>query len=312
MYEELDAQLKNHTWDVVDSSGHFNVVGCKWVFTIKRNADGSIDRFKARLVAKRFNQRPGVDYTETSSPVVKPATIILVLSTSVSKRWPIQQFDVNHTFLQGTLDDEVYMMQPPGFLDKDNLHGVCKLRKAVYGLKQAPRAWYNELNSFLIHCGFKNSQADASLFIYNNNGTLLYMLVYVDDIILTRNNNDQLTIFIDQLSTRFSLKDLGNLSYFLGMEAVRTSKGLLLIQSRYIADLLEKTKMAGSKPVATPMCLSSHLTLNGGSPMTEPSQYRMVMGSYRYLSLTCPDISFAVNKLSQFMHQPTEEHWQAV
>ena len=128
------------------------------------------------------------------------------------------------------------------------------------------------------------------------------MLVYVDDIILTGNNNDHFKLFIDQLSTRFSLKDLGNLSYFLGMEALRTSKGLLLTQSRYFADLLEKTKMIGAKAVVTPMCPNSSLTLNSGSPMAEPTQYRTAVGSLQYLSLTRPGISFAVNKLSQFMH----------
>lgn len=312
MYEELEAQLKNHTWDVVTPRKHINIVGCKWVFTIKRHADGSIDRFKARLVAKGFTQRPGLDYNETFSPVVKPATIRLVLSVSVSNHWPIRQFDVNHAFLQGQLDDEVYMMQPPGFTDQDNPHGVCRLRKAVYGLKQAPRAWYNELRTFLLQSGFTNSIADASLFIYNQNGVLLYMLVYVDDIILTGNNNTHLQKFITSFSTRFSLKDLGNISYFLGMEAHRNTQGLLLTQNRYIADLLTRTKMSGAKPVATPMCPNTTLTLKSGDLMKDPTQYRAVVGSLQYLSLTRPDISFAVNRLSQYMHQPTTEHWNAV
>lgn len=312
MCEEINAQLRNHTWDLESALNAANIVGCKWVFTIKRKADGSVDRFKARLVAKGFSQQQGIDYQETFSPVVKPATIRLVLSVATSHRWPIRQFDVNHAFLQGKLQETVYMMQPPGFINKDHPTAVCRLNKAIYGLKQAPRAWYNELKQFLLAYGFKNSFADASLFIYNAKGTLLYMLVYVDDIILTGNNQQQLDQFIQALSSCFSLKDLGTLSYFLGIEAHHTSHGLLLTQQRYIADLLQRTKMMDCNPVSTPMCPYKPLTLQSGTPMRDPTQYRATVGSLQYLSLTRPDISFAVNKLSQFMHVPTDEHWNGV
>ena len=202
MIDEINAQLRNHTWDLESPTLAANVVGCRWVFTIKRKADGSVDRLKVRLVAKGFNQKAGIDYQDTFSPVVKPATIHLVLSVATSSQWPIRQFDFNHAFLQGKLDDKVFMMQPPGFVDKDNL-AVWRLNKAIYGLKQAPQAWYNELKSFLLQSGFKNSLADASLFIFNNKRVHLYMLVYVDDIILTGNSQSHLDHFITALSTRF-------------------------------------------------------------------------------------------------------------
>ncbi|KAL0786108.1 hypothetical protein Bca101_002354 [Brassica carinata] len=312
MIDEINAQLRNHTWDLESPHRAANVVGCKWVFTIKRKADGTVERFKARLVAKGFNQKPGIDYHDTFSPVVKPATIRLVLSVATSHNWPLRQFDVNHAFLQGKLEDNVYMLQPPGFVDKDNPTAVCKLHKAIYGLKQAPRAWYNELRRFLLASGFTNSLADASLFIYNKNGVLLYMLIYVDDIILTGNNQTHLNNFITSLSTRFSLKDLGQLSYFLGIEAHYSSQGLLLTQHRYIADLLNRNKMVDCNTVPTPMCPYKHLTLGSGTSLKDPTQYRATVGSLQYLSLTRPDISFAVNKMSQFMHKPTDEHWNGV
>lgn len=312
MCEEINAQLRNHTWDLHSSVHAASVVGCKWVFTIKRKADGSVDRFKARLVAKGFTQQHGLDYQYTYSPVVKPATIRLVLSVAISNQWPIRQFDVNHAFLQGKLDETVYMMQPLGFINQDNPKAVCKLNKAIYGLKQAPRAWYNELKRFLLSSGFRNSLADASLFIYNQNGTLLYMLVYVDDIVLTGNNTQQMERFIQALSTRFSLKDLGSLSYFLGIEAHRTSHGLLLTQRCYIADLLHRIKMEDCNSVSTTMCPYKLLTLDSGKPLSDPTQYRATVGSLHYMSLTRPDISFVVNKLSQFMHKPTDEHWHGV
>ena len=165
MTDEYNAQMGNHSWDLenLTDDSQFNVVGCKWIFTIKRNLDGTIARYKARLVAKGFTQKPGIDYHETFSPVVKPATIRIVLSTAISANWPIRQLDVNNAFLQGTLKDEVYMVQPTGFINKDNPDAVCRLHKAIYGLKQAPRAWYNELKQFLLQAEFTNSLADASL-----------------------------------------------------------------------------------------------------------------------------------------------------
>ena len=200
MSEEMDSQLKERTWDLSDAAEAANVVGCRWIFTVKRRPDGSIERYKARLVAKGFTQRPGIDFHDTFSPVVKPATIRIVLSTATNKDWPLRQLDVNTAFLQGHLEEEVFMAQPPGFVDKDNPKAVCKLRKAIYGLKQAPRAWYNELRNFLLQSRFTNSLADASLFIYNNHGVYLYMLVHVDDIIITGSSTPHINRFIDSLS----------------------------------------------------------------------------------------------------------------
>ncbi|KAK0597790.1 hypothetical protein LWI29_028612 [Acer saccharum] len=145
MSEEFDALIRNDTWDLVPSHPSQNTVGCKWVFRIKRSRDGSISKYKARLVAKGFHQRPGVDYTDTFSPVVKTTTIRVLLSIAVSRGWSLRQLDVNNAFLQGHLDESVFMAQPPGFVDPAVPLHVCHLKKAIYGLKQAPRAWYNEL-----------------------------------------------------------------------------------------------------------------------------------------------------------------------
>lgn len=188
MSEEFNALIRNGTWQLVPPDGVTNVVGCKWIFRIKRNSNGSIDRYKARLVAKGFHQRPGVDYHDTFSPVIKPVTIRLILSLAVSRGWSLRQLDVNNAFLQGTLRDDVYMTQPPGFVDSDHPHYVCKLRKALYGLKQAPRAWYNELRQFLLSSGFSNSLADTSLFTRIACDSMVFILVYVDDIVITGSN----------------------------------------------------------------------------------------------------------------------------
>ena len=207
-----------------------NIVECKWIFRTKHHFDGSVDRHKARLVTKGFHQRPGIDYHDTFSPMVKPATIRLVLSLAVSRGWSLRQLDVNNAFLQGHISEDVYMSQPPGFVDLDNLTHVCKLRKAIYGLKQAPRAWCHELRKFLIASGFHNSHADTSLFVLNTGGNLLYLLVYVDDIILTGNDDTMVHKFMQLLAHQFSLKGLGHLSYFLGVEVIPNDHGILLSQ----------------------------------------------------------------------------------
>ncbi|BBH07832.1 transposable element gene [Prunus dulcis] len=311
MSDECDALVQNGTWELVPPDPTQNIVGCKWVFRIKRNSDGSIDRFKARLVAKGFHQRPGVDYLDTFSPVVKPTTVRVVLSLAVSRGWSLRQLDVNNAFLQGHLSEHVYMQQPPGFVDQDHPSYVCKLRKAIYGLKQAPRAWYHELRTFLLDYGFQNSYADTSLFVLTVAGQSMYILVYVDDLIITGVHTKMIDSFVAVLANRFSIKDLGQLSYFLGVEVVPNQQGILLSQRRYILDILARTHMTDAKPVLTPIPTSPPL-LKSGTALPDPTEYRTIVGSLQYLLITRPDLAFAVNKLSQYMHTPTTDHWNFV
>lgn len=200
---EFNSIVANRTFSLVPPSPHQNPVSCRWIFTIKYNPDGSVRRYKARLVARGYTQLPGIDYTETFSPVIKTTTIRLVLDIAVSRSWSIKQLDVNNAFLQGTLTEEVYTVQPPGFVDADLPNHVCRLHKALYGLKQAPRAWYRELSNFLIQYGFINSVADTSLFILRRGSSLVYMLIYVDDILITGNDPALLQQILDSLATRF-------------------------------------------------------------------------------------------------------------
>lgn len=244
--------------------------------------------------------------------MIKSTTIRLVLDIAVSRSWPIKQLYINNAFLQGTLTEEVYTVQPPGFVDADRPNHVCHLHKALYGLKQAPRAWYQELSNFLIQSGFINSVADTSLFILRRGSSLVYMLIYVDDIIITGNDCVLLQQILDSLATRFSVKEPEDLNYFLGIEAVRTSTDLHITQRRYILDLLSRFNLMNAHPVSTPMAPHPRLTIKMGTPLSDPKEYRSAVGSLQYLAFTRPDISYAVNKLSQYMHAPTSDHWQAV
>ncbi|KAG7570487.1 Integrase catalytic core [Arabidopsis thaliana x Arabidopsis arenosa] len=308
---EFDALMANQTWDLVPPQANKNIIGCKWVFTTKFLSNGQLERYKARLVAKGFHQQYGKDYAETFSPVIKSTTIRVVLEVAVTKAWTIKQLDVNNAFLQGKLTEEVYMSQPPGFIDKDRPSYVCYLKKPIYGLKQAPRSWYMALKKYLLDSGFMNSLADTSLFIHSTSTTITYVLVYVDDIIVTGNNTSMVTKVLASFAERFSIKDPTDLHFFLGIEVTRTAKGMHLMQRRYVTDLLTRHNMLDAKPVTTPLPTAPKLTLTSGDPLEDASPYRSLVGSLQYLAFTRPDISYAVNRLSQFIHKPTHEHWHA-
>jgi histone deacetylase 1/2 len=176
--------MDNNTWTLVPLPLHRKAIGCKWIFRVKENPDGTVNKYKARLVAKGFLQTAGCDFTETFSPVIKPVTIRIILTLAVSFKWQVQQIDVNNAFLNGVLQEEVYMTQPSGFEATDKSL-VCKLHKSLYGLKQAPRAWYDRLTTTLLHLGFVKSKCDPSLLIHSHKGTSTYVLIYVDDILIT-------------------------------------------------------------------------------------------------------------------------------
>jgi hypothetical protein len=314
MEEEYAALLKNGTWYLVPYRPCINLIDCKWVFKIKRKADGSIDRYKGRLVEKGYKQQYGIDYEDTFSPVVKIATIRLVLSLAVARGWCLRQLDVQNAFLHGILEEEVYMKQPPGFEKDNTAHLVCKLDKALYGLKQAPRAWYSRLSTKLISLGFKASKSDTSLFIYQKGGISIYMLIYVDDIIVTASSEEAVAALLRDLKEEFALKDLGNLHYFLGIEVKWNKEGITLSQSKYACDILSRVGMTNCKPVTTPLSATEKLSRFYGSPLgvNDSTKYRSIVGALQYLTLTRPDLAFSVNKICQFLHAPTSTHWTAV
>ncbi|KAM1723464.1 hypothetical protein COP2_022338 [Malus domestica] len=311
MQVEYDALMHNHTWSLVPYSLSMNVIGCKWVFKVKRKADGSIERHKAQLVAKGFNQQEGLDYDETFSPVVKPATIRTILSLAVSFGWTLQQLDVRNAFLNGILQEEVYKKQPPGFFDPSCPKYVCKLHKALYGLKQAPRAWFQRLTSFLLTQGFFHSHSDASLFIRHGSQSSIFVLIYVDDIIITGHNATEISSFIDVLCSKFDSRRMGDLSFFLGLEINRTSTTISLCQTQYALDLLKKFHMESCKPSPTPLSSSTRLSSLDGDPLTNLSTYQSIVGGLQYLTLSRPDIAYAVNQVCQFMHAPRTTHLQS-
>jgi hypothetical protein len=308
MQEEIRALHSNHTWSLLPSHPSMNMIGSRWVYKIKRHADGRIDQYKAQLVARGFSQQEGIDYLETFSPVVKPTTVCLVLTIVVLYGWNIHQLDVHNAFLNGILQEEVYMAQPPGFADSAMSSHVSRLHKSLYGLKQAPQAWYNRLSEFLLSIGFQASKVDTSPFILSLNGAMIYLLVYVDDILLTRSNSALLHRLITLLQTEFKLRDMGFVHFFLGIEVKPTTMGILLSQHKYALDIIQRAGMASCKPVDTPLSTSSKLGIVPGTLHSNPTRYRQIVGALQYLTFTRPDICYAVNKVCQFMHAQTDDH----
>ncbi|KAG8479954.1 hypothetical protein CXB51_025047 [Gossypium anomalum] len=308
--EEIKALKDNGTWEISKLPTGKKTVGCKWIFTTKFKPDGSIDRYKARLVARGFTQTYGLDYEETFAPVAKLNTIRVLLSIAVNLEWPLIQLDVKNAFLNGELNEEVYMDFPPGF--EGSKGQVCKLKKSLYGLKQSPRAWFNRFAKAMTSRHYTQGQADHTLFYkYSDNGKCCILIVYVDDIILTGDDSIEIERIKEFLSLEFQLKDLGNLRYFLGMEIARSKAGISISQRKYVLDLLSEVGLLGCKPAETPMEPNLKLGTDKDGEEVDRRRYQRLVGKLIYLSHTRPDIAFGVSVISQFMHAPREKHLEA-
>ena len=309
--EEMAALNGNNTWDVVNLPKGKKPVGCKWVFTPKYNADGSLEKYKARLVAKGFSQVYGMDYTETFAPVAKLNTVRILMSLAANLDWPLHQLDVKNAFLNGDLKEEVYMRMPPGF-PGTNGKQVCKLKKSLYGLKQSPRAWFEKFTRVLKRQGYKQGQSDHTLFFKHNGDKITVLAVYVDDIILTGDDDVEIRQIKEALAREFKIKDLGEMKYFLGMEVARSKQGIYISQRKYILDLLNETGMLGCPPSDTPIRadkISDEVNLGKAVDM---GKYQRMVGKLIYLAHTRPDIAFAVSMVSQHSHDPKQKHLDEV
>nr|GEV36417.1 ribonuclease H-like domain-containing protein [Tanacetum cinerariifolium] len=309
--DEYKALIDNNTWLLVPRPPNVNIVHFMWLYKHKYNADGSLNRYKARLVANGRSQQQGIDCDETFSPVVKPATIRTVFSLAVSREWPIHQLDVKNAFLHGHLTENVYMHHPLGFTDSAHSDYVCLLQKSLYGLKQAPRAWFQRFFSYVIRAGLYHSKADSSLFIFHKGSNTTYLLLYVDDIILTASSTSLMQRIISLLHAKFATIDLGPLNYFLGISATLTTSGIFLSHTKYATEILEQAHILNYNPRRTPIDTEKKLGLEG-SKVTDPTLYHSLAGSLHYLTFTRPDLSYAVQQLFLYMHDPREPHLNAM
>ena len=306
--DEINALIKTSTWKIVDLSPNVKPISCRWIYKVKHHADGSIERYKARLVAaKGYNQIEGLDYFETYSPVANLTTVRIVLALASMHNWHLHQLDVNNAFLHGEPQEDVYMIIPPG-VSHSNPNQVCKLNKSLYGLKQASRKWYEKLTSLRLLNGYKQASSDHSLFLKTTSSSFTILLVYVDDVILAGNSLEEFTSIKKILHNTFQIKDLGILKYFLGIEVGHSSSGISLYQRKYCLDLLEDSGFLNSKPISTPFDPSIKLHNDGSDPYTDIPAYRRLI-RLMYLNTTRPDITFITQQLSQFLNNPTQTHF---
>lgn len=312
MNEEFSALIKNGTWVLVPRPPNANITRCIWLFKHKYRSSGELERYKARLVVNGKSQQVGVDCNETFSPVVKPATIRMVLTIALSRSWPVHQLDVKNAFLHGSLQETVHMHQPPGFRDPRYPDHVCLLQKSLYGLKQAPRAWYHRFATYITSVGFRSSKCDNSLFIYSSGADIAFLLLYVDDIVLTASSTSLLQTIITGLQSEFAMTDLGTLSYFLGISVKRTQSGMFLSQEKYANEIITRAGLSSCKPVSTPVDTNAKLSASAGPSVQDPTLYRSLAGALQYLTFTRPDISYAVQQVCLFMHDPRESHFHAL
>jgi hypothetical protein len=310
--EEMQSLIKLGVFEVVDKPDAVKLLKTKWVLKRKRTKEGLIERYKARLVAKGFTQRKGIDYDEVFASVVKHTTVRAMLAYAAVNDLEIEQIDVKTAFLNGPLEEDLFIDAPDGF---DFGQGkVLKLKKALYGLKQAARAWHLELKRVLMMHGFKVSCADPCLFVMDRNGQQTFLLIYVDDgLIIGRMT--EVTEVISILEKEFEIRKLGAAAYFLAMEIQRDreKKTIQISQKKYAESILQKTGMVTAKPKSIPMEANLKLSKEGDDTFADVTKYAETVGMLLYLS-TCtrPDISHAVGLLARFMAKPLVRHWQCV
>ncbi|BBN69055.1 transposable element gene [Prunus dulcis] len=241
MEAEITMIEKNNTWELVNRPFDKPIIGVKWIYKTKLNLDGSVQKNKARLVAKGYSQKPGIDFNETFAPVARLDTVRTLVAVAAQRNWNLFQLDVKSAFLNGVLNEEVYVDQPSGFVMQGSEDKVYKLKKALYGLKQAPRAWYDEINSYFIKTGFYRSPSEATLYTKMSTSGILIVSLYVDDIIYTGSSKEMMAAFKDDMMRQYEMTDLGLLHHFLGLGVLQTDSCIFLtrrsMQRPYLTNL---------------------------------------------------------------------------
>ncbi|GJU89356.1 putative ribonuclease H-like domain-containing protein [Tanacetum coccineum] len=312
MQEELLQFKLQQVWILVDLPHGVKVIGTKWVFRNKRDERGVVLRNKARLVAQGYKQEEGVDYDEVFAPVARIEAIRLFLAFASFMGIIVYQMDVKSAFLYVTIDEEVYVSQPPGFVDPDHPKKVYKVVKALYGLHQAPRAWYATLLTFLKKHGYMRGAIGKTLFIKKDKKDIMLVQVYVDDIIFGSTRKSWCDEFEALMNGGFQMSSMGELTFFLGLQVKQMPDGIFISQDKYVAEMLKKFDLASVKTAITPMETKVALTKDEEAADVDVHLYRSMIGSLMYLIASRPDIMFVVCACSRFQVTPKTSHLHAV
>lgn len=312
MQAEYESLLHNGVWILVERPLDKNVVKCKWVYKIKQDTSGNFDKYKARLVARGFSQKPGIDFNETFSPVVRHSTMRILFNLANELEMDIEHIDVTTAFLHSELKEEIFMEQPMGY--KNDSNKVCLLQKSIYGLKQASRVWNDSVNKLLFTNGYSQTKCEPCVYVKRNSSNLTILAIYVDDFFLFTNDSVEKKQLLSNLSNKFNIKNLGSIKNCLGINIVRNrEKGtILLSQKDYIKRLLCRFGMSDCKGISTPMQLNEKFNKCDNNVSDNNYNFRELIGSLMYLSVcTRPDITYACNILSQFNNCYERAHWLA-
>lgn len=311
MDEEYSSLIQHRTWNLVEPPRNQKVIDNRWVFKVKQNTDGSVDRYKARLVVRGFTQQYGVDYEETFSPVVKFTSIRTILALAAVNKMQLKQFDIKTAFLCGDLSENVYMKQPIGY--DDNSGRVCKLVKSLYGLKQASRCFNQKFTSFIHKFDLKTSVSDPCVFVRHKKGKTIIVAIYVDDGLVASNDTDEINSVLSHLQEQFEVKVM-EATCFLGLQIEKLSNGSIHIhQEAYIKKILNRFNMAECKTVSTPIDCGQNLGDFVNDEIDSTYPYREAVGSLMFLAIgTRPDISYAIGVVSRYLEHPSPAHVNAV
>jgi hypothetical protein len=311
MQEELTQFERQKVWRLVPPPAGKHVLGTRWVFRNKMDEDGIVVRNKARLVAQGYSQEEGIDYDETFAPVARLEAIRIFLAYAAYKNFTVYQMDVKSAFLNGELQEEVYVHQPPGFQSSSNPNYVYRLDKALYGLKQAPRTWYDTLSKFLLMNNFTRGTIDSTLFLSKHKGNIILVQIYVDDIIFGSTNSKLCKRFANLMIKNYEMSMMGEVTYFLGLQIKQLPNGIFISQEKYINDLLSKFDMNQSSSKKTPMSPSDKLSADLSGTAVNSTHYRGIIGSLMYLTASRPDIMFSTCLCARFQSDPKLSHLTA-
>ncbi|GJR50062.1 putative ribonuclease H-like domain-containing protein [Tanacetum coccineum] len=312
MQEELLQFKLQNVWVLVDLPKGHRAIGTKWVYRNKKDERGIVIRNKARLVAQGHTQEEGIDYDEVFAPVARIEAIRIFLAYASYMGFTVYQMDVKSAFLYGQIEEEVYVCQPPGFEDPDHPDKVYKVVKALYGLHQAPRAWYDTLATYLLSNGFQRGQIDQTLFIKSQQGHILLVQIYVDDIIFGSTKKELCDEFEKLMKDKFQMSSMGELTFFLGLQVQQRKKGIFISQDKYVHEILRKFNYTDVKSASTPTDLEKPLVKDADADDVDEHLYRSMIGSLMYLTASRPDIMFAVCACARFQVSPKTSHLLAV
>ncbi|GJZ34601.1 retrovirus-related pol polyprotein from transposon TNT 1-94 [Tanacetum coccineum] len=312
MQEELLQFKRLDVWVLVPPLDNVKPLMLKWLLKRKHDEENTVIRNKTRLVVRGYRQEEGIDFKESFSPIARMESVMIFLAYDVHKSFTVFQMDVKTVFLHGTLNEDVYVCQPEGFIDVDHPSHVYKLKNALYGLKQTPRAWYDELSTFLLLNHFFKGTIDPTLFIRCFNDDNLMVHVYVDDIIFGSTHPRYTQLFSDLMKSRFEMSMMGEMTFFLGLQVNQSPRGIFINQSNYVLEILKKYGMESCDPVGTPMEIKDKLDLDQNGSPVDATKYRSMIGALMYLTSSRPDIVHATCLCARYQAKPTEKHLKEV